>query len=61
MEIITRKAIRYKDVSIKEGNTLIEMGLLDEDECMELAKQLKITIEQLIGPEEFKTLMTSDE
>ena len=38
MEIIVRKAIKYKEAKIKDGLAQIETGLLSDEECAELAR-----------------------
>lgn len=40
MEIIVRKAIKYKELKIKEGFAQIETGLLNDEECVVLARSL---------------------
>lgn len=40
MEIIVRKAIKYKELKIKEGLAQIETGLLNDEECVALARAL---------------------
>ena len=40
MEIIVRKAIKYKELKIKDGLAQIETGFLSDEECAELARSL---------------------
>lgn len=40
MELTVRKAIRYKELKIKDGLAQIETGLLNDEECAELARNL---------------------
>jgi len=47
----------YHEVSVEEGNTKIDLGLHDSNECMELAKELKNAIQRLLDDEEYNSLM----
>ena len=49
MNISVNQIGGYHNVEIEEGNTKIDMGLLDEKECYELAKEL-IDAVWYIGP-----------
>jgi|WetSurMetagenome_2_1015567.scaffolds.fasta_scaffold706440_1 hypothetical protein len=57
MEIDIRRASKYKDVTIVQGNTVISMGLLDDQECLELAKSFKQAIYELLESEEYERVM----
>lgn len=43
----------YKDVRVRIDNSTIELGLLNEDECMELAKTLDYAVYKLVGKEKY--------
>jgi hypothetical protein len=48
MEIKVRKNSTYFDVSIASGDASIDIGLLDSDEAMELAKKFIGVAEELL-------------
>lgn len=49
MNICVRKGFPYYDVTIKEGNTSIALGLHTVDERKDLAKRLLHTVEELLA------------
>ena len=50
MEFKIRRNIlkNYRDVKITEGNTVIDLGLLNDEERIELASQLKQATDELM-------------
>ena len=48
MKIDVRRVSPYKDVTVELDNTKVCLGLMNEDECMELARTLKVAIQDLI-------------
>ncbi len=62
MEIKVRCSTLYKEVTIVDGNTQVGLGLLNEQEQMELAKVFKNAISDLIPDyEECKAFLTAEE
>lgn len=57
MKIEVRRTHPFRDVAIVDGNTRIELGLLNQDECMTLAKELKDGISDLLGDDDYAELM----
>lgn len=53
MKIYIRPNGEYKDVIVTSDNISIDLGLLNDAECMELAKTLDVAVYQLIGKEEY--------
>lgn len=47
MEFKIRKNQRYLDVTVRDGNTVIELGLLDDKERLALARTLEEAIDEL--------------
>ena len=48
MEFDIRKNTRYLNVKVTEGRTVIDLGVLDDRERIELARQLKEAIDELL-------------
>jgi len=48
MKIEVRKVGPNKEVKIYENGIFINIGMLDGDECVELAKTLAITVVELL-------------
>ena len=62
MDITVKRVSHYKDVKVKLDNTTVELGLMDEEECMALARKLKETISDLIDDrDKTKEFLTSEE
>lgn len=49
MEFRIRKNSIYLDVSIREGGTVIDLGLLDDKERIELARKLEEAVDDLMA------------
>lgn len=62
MEINVRKTGEYKDVTITEENVVISCGLLNFQECLDLAKTLKSGIWDLLydDKEQYDQLMEKE-
>ena len=57
MDIKVKNIACYKDVTVKDGNTTVEIGMLDRSECMDLARTLRDAIHDLLGEEDYDTIM----
>ena len=47
MDLKIRWVDKYADVTVREGGTVIEMGLLDEEERIALARALEEAADEL--------------
>jgi len=62
MDITVRKVSKYKDVEVVLDNTKVALGLHDEDECMKLARTLKVAIQDLFDDrDKCQTFLECDE
>lgn len=61
-EIRIRQLAKYKDVElVVDFDTKISLGLMDDTECMALAKTLKSAILYLLENDQYRELMSEDE
>lgn len=47
MELLARKVGDYLDVKVKLSDAVIDLGLLDKDECLILARQFEAATDRL--------------
>jgi hypothetical protein len=57
MEIVIRRISKYRGATIVSGSTTIDLGLLDDQECLELAKNFKQAIYELLESKEYEEVM----
>jgi hypothetical protein len=60
MDIKVKAIACYNDVTLKEGNTTIEIGMLDRSESMDLARTLRDAIHDLLEQEDYDTIMKEE-
>ena len=61
-EIRVKQLAKYKDVElVVDFDTKISLGLMDDKECMALAKTLKSAILYLLETDQYQQLMSEDE
>ena len=61
MQIKVHNSYPYKDVTIKEDSTTIELGLLNKAECRKLAAVFKEAIGDLIPDNEERAKFLSED
>lgn len=56
MNINVRPVSNYRNVTVTVENTKVDLGMLDPDQCMELAIHLRAAITDLLTEEQLATL-----
>lgn len=60
MKFHIKNLSKYCEVAITHDNTRIELGILDDEDRMELATELECAISALLNIDEYKKLMDKD-
>ena len=50
----------YKDVEVKIDNSTISMGLLNREECLDLARELKDAMYHLLNDADYTKIMNEE-
>lgn len=61
MDIIVRRVSKYVDITIKNGDTTIALGLHDQAECLKLATEFKTAIVHMLESDQYEQLMREDQ
>lgn len=60
MDIQVRRTGKYREVTVEINNVKVDMGLLNQEECLALARRLKAGISDVLGDDDYYNLMTED-